>query len=631
MSVPVSDRQRRGGASLAAAALLSTFSACGSPTAPEDPSCAMVPNPGIPLRSGIVRETPVDLQVGEACAVGVETGGSLRLVAAAGPAEYLVAIQSASRVAGASAQLSLTITGGDIAGTSVSGAAVPTSGSGSGAERDSGARWAAGAGWTSAAELRFRWNARRELARVRARPARPELPGLQARLSVAGAPPALGDRLVMRSSVDADLSVDCDRSELVPGVVLGVGAHFAIVEDVEAAGHLTAQQYAEIAAALDDPLYPVSEAYFGSPADLDQNERVLVFVTPIVNRATPRGSSTFIAGFFNPSDLSDVESCPASNSGEVLYVLAPDPDGVFGDPVSVDFAARNIAGVTAHEFTHLITAQQRVTLGGGTFADLEESWLEEGLAHTAEMVVGFAAAGLSPANNLLLDDLVADPITFSMFHLANFRRAGYYMLDPGRTLALGGVDGNDPGGAASLAMRGFSWMLLRWIADQADPGGGGILGGPREEALFLDLTSGGAGRARGIENVERVAGPAIGVAGWRELIARYGLAPLADDADGSPTDDTQVTSLHLPDIFGGLHEEFPDKEPFEEAYPLRPAAIELDGSRHSFTFELFSSASEYFVVRSGAEHGAVDLVLTAGTGGPIASTVQPQIVIQRTR
>jgi len=619
MIVAVSDRQKWG--SFSAIAALLTLSACGSSVAPEDVSCAAVPNPGIPLRSGLVQQTPVDLAPGEACAVRAEVGGALRLAPSDGPATYLIAVQSASRVSGARSSLRLTIGGDGVAAT----------GSPGGTAGASAGPTASGASWSSDAELRFRRNARRELIRVRARPAGRDAVGIEVPRALVAAPPAVGDTLFMRNSVDAELSVDCERSDRIKSVVRAVGRQFAIVEDVEAAGHLTSADYADIVELLDEPLYRVSEAYFGTPADLDDNQRVLVFITPVVNRATPRGSSTFIAGFFNPSDLSDATSCPASNVGEVLYLLAPDPDGHFGDPVNVDFAAVNVPGVSAHEFTHLIAAQQRITKGGGTFADLEESWLDEGLAHTAEIVVGFASAGLVPGANYAFDELAADVEIFNTYFLANFRRAGFYMLRPGLTLALGDDAGEDPGGTESLRMRGFSWMLLRWIADHSDVGGGGILGGAMEETVFRDLTTGGEARARGIENIERAAGPAVGSLEWRELIARYALSPLADDAPGQPTSDSQMTSLHLPDIFAGIHDALPDKDPFRDEHPLQVVVHDLSGAGRSFDFVLSASASEYFVLASPTAHGPVTVTLTTGSGARVTGAVQPQIVIQRTR
>jgi len=609
-------RRRRAVASAVAGAAMV---ACSDATGPTDVDCAVTPNPAIPLLSGLASTTRVSLGPGESCAVRAESGGSLRIAPAAGPATYLIAVQSASRVPAARASLSVKIDGAGATASRLPDEPLNIPFAGTGALVEG-----------ADLELRLRRNIRRELVRRRARPARPARPGELTHLSLSADLPVVGDTIVLRNSVDVNLDVDCSSTDSTPAVVRSVGEHLAVLEDLEVAGGLTDEQHLQIIASLDDPVFRISEAYFGSPADLDGNQRVLVLITPDVNRATPRGSPTFIAGFFNPSDLSDPATCPASNTGEVLYMLAPDPDGVFGDAVDADFAASNAVSVSAHELTHLLAAQQRVTLTGGTFADLDDSWLDEGLAHTAEMVVGLAEAGLTPGSNHDFEALTADPEVFNTFHLSNFRRAGYYLLRPASTLALGDEGGADPGGLNSLEMRGFAWLLLRWIADQSDLEAGGILGGPAEEAIFRELASGGPTRATGIENVERVAAARLGSSNWRDLVARYALTPLADDAEGSPTVETQVTSLHLPDIFAGIHSAIPDRDPFRRPYPLVPETISGGSGGTSLDFDLFSSASAYIVVTTGGGE-PVDVRLTTASGGLISSAVLPQIVIQRTK
>lgn len=603
---------------------VAVLAACDSATGPGEVGCGVpVPNPGVPLRSGFTDRADLDLAPGAGCALRVEAGGAFRLAAGPAGAEYLLAVQSASTVPGARASLSLRIEGpGARANVRDRRTRVPPSTS-----------LAAGGEWASRAELTFRRNARRELARVGARPYRGRSgPGVGPRAAVAPSPPKLGETLLLRSSVDAALSVDCERTDTIDAVVRAVGTHFAIVEDPDAAGHFDAAHYGDILAGIDDLVFPVATAYFGSPADLDGNDRVLVFLTPIVNRATPRGSGTFIAGFFNPSDLSDQITCPASNEGEILYVLAPDPGGQFGDPVDIDFAVRNAVGVTAHELAHLLEAEQRIVFGGGGFPDLEEAWLSEGLAHTAETVVGLSAAGLSPRGNHGFGGLAADVDIFNTYHLANFRRTGFYLRDPSGTLALGDEMSSDPGGVRSLEMRGFAWLFLRWLADQATLSGAGFLGGAAEESLFRDLASGGATFSRGVANIERVAGPLLGSDEWRDLISRYALVPLADDAGGSVSAETQVTTFDLPDTFAGLHEALPATEPFTSAYPLEVTRYALDTApARTFDFDLQASATRFFVLTSAGPHGGVDVTLTTLAGGQVPASVRAQIIVQRTR
>ena len=606
---------RRCARPLAVGATALAIVGCGGVTDLDPEACPVVPNPGIPVASGFEPRAAAGLQSGEACAVRTQGRGAVRLLETSGASEYLVGVQSASEVAAASTSLRLTLSGSSAIATQL--AARASTGSG------------AASSWASDAELRFRRAARRLLrdTAIPARPGRPAGPTL-ARIATT---PERGDTLTLRIAVDAALAVDCRRTEVATAVVRAVGRHFAIIEDVSVAGVLADADYAGVLSDLEDPIFTVGESYFGSPADLDGNGRVLAFVTPIVNRATPPGSSTFVAGFFSPIDLADVESCAASNAGEILYLLAPDPDGEFGDPVGPVFATRNARGVSAHELAHLLIAQQRITLGGGTFADLEESWLDEGLAHTAETAVGFAAAGFVPGRNYGYGELANDRETFRTYHVANLRRAGFYMENPAGTLALGDSDGNDPGGTRSLEMRGFAWLFLRWIADQSDLPAGGILGAGDEDALFRDLAAGGPTRARGTANVLRAAGPRLGVERWRDLLARYGLAPLADDRDGNPTPDSQVTSLDLPDVYAALDEEAQGQETVQGSYPLMIDTFELDGAGRDIRFDVLASTTRYFVLTSATGHGPVDLTLTTGTGDAITSASRSQIVIQRIR
>jgi len=598
------------------AALLVAVTACGDTTGPADGVVCGAPvlNPGVSIRSGFIPHGRVALSEGSSCTLRSEDTGAFELSASEGPAVYLVAIQSASTVAGAVSTLRLTIRGPDAvdATASVSPARSPAVGE-----------------VGSDAELRLRRNARRALERAGARPFRPGRVG--PRTSVAGRPPVVGEPMTFTNSVAPDLDVDCDRTETVTAVVRAVGASFAIAEDVEVAGHITAAEYAGLLQSLEAHVFPVVTAYFGSPADLDANDRVWVLLTAVVNRTTPSGSGTFIAGFFNPSDLSDPATCAASNRGELLYLLAPDPGGEFSNPVEPGFAVSNALGVTAHELEHLLSAEQRVAFGNGSFADLEHAWLGEGLAHIAETAVGFAAADLRPGTDLGYASLVADPDVFAAFHLANFRRAGYHLEDPNGTLALGTASRGDPGGVPSLRMRGFAWLFLRWMADHGSFGGGGILGGDAEEVMFRDLSSGGAALTRGVENVERVAAGVLGSPGWRDLLARWGPAPAADGREPG-TGETRITTFDLPGIFGGLHDALPDTRPFERPFPLVPDTVILERSvAEGFDFDLGASTTAYFVLESGAPHPDVQVRLTTQTGADVPADARPQVVLLRTR
>ena len=598
------------GAPVRAVIAVVAVTGCGGATGPQDSGCG----------------SRIDLASGETCTILLEANGSFELAPGPAGSEYLLAIQSASMVPAARASLSFHVEG-------PGGANLPTERA---EEAPTPARRAGG--WASRAEFLFRRNARRELARVGARPYR-GVPGkgietrarIDARAASGGTPPEPGTTVLMRNSVAPDLSVDCGRTEVIDAVVRAVGTHFVVLEDPAVQGLFDTAAYDAILAGGDDLVFPVDTTYFGSPADLDDNGRVILFFTPIVNRVTPRGSGTFIAGFFNPSDLSNRSDCNASNQGEVLYVLAPDPAGQFGDLVTPEFAAANGPGVAAHELTHLLEAEQRIVIGGGDFTDLEDPWLSEGFAHTAETAVGFFAAGLNPGGNYGFARLAADVGAFNTYQIPNLRRAGFYLQNPAGALALGDEMSRDPGGERSLQMRGFAWLLLRWLADHAALPGGGILGGAAEESMFRDLLTGGPLRSHGVANIERVAAPLLGAQRWRDLLAGFALVPLADDAAGSPSPEAQLTTFDLHDDFEGMNQAFPDKAPFTRPYPLAPTPYALDtDSPRTFDFDVRASGARFFLLTSAEPHGAVALTLTTQGGGAVPASVQGQLIIQRT-
>ncbi len=344
--------------------------------------------------------------------------------------------------------------------------------------------------------------------------------------------PSVGDTLGFLLAVQPDLTVDCqDTDKVITAVVRDVGDGFALVEDTAVTPGL--MDYDALNFELDEIVFPTATEYWGTPADLDDNERVIVLFTAEVNRLTEEGSDTFIAGFFWPGDLSSQAACPASNAGELLYLLAPDPDGDFGDPVTAEAARRNARGVVAHEFQHLLTAQQRVTKGGGSFADLETTWLSEGFAHIAEEVAGLAVAGLQVGSNITFSEAVQTQdrvAAFNNYQLSNFVRLAHFFTEPANTRTLAD---EDPGGFGSLRMRGWGWILLRWVADQY--AGPGSLGQVSASASSVDGAASSASTPE-MGEIEVIRGP--------EAVKSFQLA-------GGTTGRTYVVAVQSADTTAG--------------------------------------------------------------------------------
>ncbi|MXW68213.1 MAG: hypothetical protein F4Z72_14600 [Gemmatimonadales bacterium] len=603
--------------------------ACADATGPSDELCPVVAG------RGAARAT-LSLAAGEMCVLPAEGVQVVEIGGGNASAGYLLVVQSALRRPGGTTRLRLDAQARGAAARvprvpSLAAPARALPADVFGFENDR-----PGLEEASRAELAFRTNARRAVrgARpLRPTPAASSDPGMTRANAAptAPTPPSVGDTVIFSNAVHPNLDVDCDGIHDVTAVVRAVGPNFAIVEDLDGAGAVRGGGYEAVLGALEISVLPVLSAYFGEPADIDRNGVVWILFTPVVNRTTPRDSETRILGFFNPADLADPEDCPASNGGEILYLLAADPDGRFSKPVLEKFATTGAVGVAAHELAHLISAERRTVLARGSFASLEETWLSEALAHSAETFVGLSRASLSPGRNYGFSELFADSEDFATYHFPNFRRSAFYLLGPHRTPALGDAYARDPDGISSLAMRGFGWLFLRWLADQYASEGGGRLGGPAEEAIFHDLAGGGEARARGVANVERVASAHGGPGTWDALLAAWALAPIADDLRGAPSA-TQVETLHLRDVFAALHRELEGRAPFARAFPLEAMDIPLaDATDTRIDFELAASTGYYFRLESEGPHPEMRLKLTTQAGLAVPSSEAVRLVVLRTR
>jgi hypothetical protein len=260
------------------------------------------------------------------------------------------------------------------------------------------------------------------------------------------------------------------------------------------AGGLTDAELRAFGDEFDRQIYPVDVQNFGAPTDLDRNERVIIVFTREVNALTPRGSGGYVGGFFFAGDLfprvgtPSLGACPRSNVGEIFYLLAPDPTGtVNGNPRSKGLVLQTAAGTIAHELEHLINASRRIYVNNAeTF---EESWLDEGLAHSAEELNFYAASGLTPRQNLdvaKLNNLTGTSQVVNAFYKYALDNLGRYMT------YLQAPDSNSVIGEDGLETRGGSWAFLRYSADRL---GGG------DQPFFFKLVN---SRTSGIANMRQV-------------------------------------------------------------------------------------------------------------------------------
>ena len=557
-----------------------------------------------------------------------------------GGAEYAIAVQSASRTPEAAASMLLTVEG-DAAAANPSRASQAAAGRPPVQARPS-VPPLRDPRVDDETHLRLHRRAREELRRSGATPfrgGRRPAGVTVASLSAADVPPPVGDVRIFNIAVLPGLEVDCMSTQTATGEAKLVGTNFVFYEDQRVAGNFMPADYAKLAAELDARVFPINTEYWGSPADIDGNQRVIVFFTPEVNGLVPPGSGAIVDGFIFFGDLGNPQSCQVSNVAEILYVLAPDPGGQFGDPIDAAEAIASARRVVAHEFQHLLSAQQRLPpIGNGTFDDLDDLWLLEAAAHVAEEVAGLAAAGLGTRANITLAEAIPDQNgldAFNDFHLANYARLRDYMEDPENTLALGTTDGRDPIGVESLKMRGFGYLFLRWVADQFAPAAPvGTVPGSGEHLFFREISTGGGSLMTGTDNVLRAIQTVGGATPtWDELVAQYSSVPPATDAaPGSAPGFTQLATWDLRDVYLGLHNNAGSGSSFPDEYPLAETAVAFSpgSNQNSGAFDVLASTARYFRL-TGSATTPVRLRLTSPNGSRLPDGARPQVTIVRIR
>jgi len=329
--------------------------------------------------------------------------------------------------------------------------------------------------------------------------------------SLLAAAAALGDTIPYRVP-DVLASDLCTTFFSVRGVVKAVGKKVQVALDVNAAANgFTAADFTAIAAEFDDLIFKTDTSWFGAPTDINKDGRVTILYTPEVNKFTPKGSNSYIGGFFWGGDLftkadyqaaSPPISCPQTNEQEVFYLLAADPSGTFGDPRSTALVRQSTRGTIAHEFQHMIN--QGIRQFNPDADSFEVDWLNEGLSHFAEEAVGRASRGFGDFQSLSFSDVRTNTDDYNAFFQQNLARFSTWLVRPDTSSPIGSNADKD------LGPRGAAWALLRYTADHYAPG--------NARAFFRRLV---AGPQISVTNLVARAGVPFDqiISGW--LIANY--------------------------------------------------------------------------------------------------------------
>ena len=403
------------------------------------------------------------------------------------------------------------------------------------------------------------------------------------RLSVLSAQLTVGSTVTLNANANSACASPVYRT----GRVAAVGSKAIVIADASnPAGGFTDAEYAAIAAQFDTLVHPTDVAAFGEPTDIDGNGHVVLFFTRAVNALTPRDSKSYVSGFFFGRDLfpnaatDELQACAGSNFGEMFYLLVPDPTGtVNGNTFSKSYVQGIIAATIAHEYEHLINASRRVYVNTAA-TDFEDTWLDEGLAHVAEELVFYEAAGLAPNRNLDATTIRSSALyknAFNTHALSNFGRLELLLESPSPHSPFADDD--------SLQTRGATWSFLRYAADQT---------GTSTTAWSKLVNSSSTGMA----NLRAVFGSDVG-----SLARDWATSLVADDVSGAAAR-YQQPSWNLRSLYGALT---------SAAYPLATTAL-ANGVASSATLAAGGAAYFRFAVPAGQSATIAWGTLPSGVG-----------------
>ncbi len=396
--------------------------------------------------------------------------------------------------------------------------------------------------------------------------------GVQAAAQLMAQPP-VGSRRDFWVIRNTDALPDATRDDFdrVTATLEFVGTHTLLyVDNAAPSPGLTDSDIEDLGHLYDEILYESDVDFFGEPSDFDNNDRVIILLTPTVNKLTEPDADGVVVGFFFGLDLFDpgtpnCDICEFSNDGEVFYGLVPDENGIHSDPRERELVLRLLPGVMVHETVHMINYRFKIFVH--IAPALEELWLSEGLAHMGEELGGDeadAAGEADAANNL---------------YGANFSRAASFLEKPD-TSSLTVVSGS-----GTLNERGAAWLFLRWLAEQYG------------DFVFRDIVS---AAPNGVANIEVQTGE-----DFFRLFADWAVALWADDLTiPGLADRYQFPKWRLRSI---LVPQEPPQEYFLQPEPLTFAELRTSG----ITRPLAASSPLYIALTANGETSDLQLELTA--------------------
>jgi hypothetical protein len=381
------------------------------------------------------------------------------------------------------------------------------------------------------------------------------------------------------------------------------GSVLLYVDTLAPANGFTPEQLQAFGQLFDQTLYPIDTAAFGPPSDVDQNQHVIMLMSPAVNALTPRSqcqTQGYIAGFFEEEDLGGGATDPNSNHGEIFYSIVPDPSAASSCAHTAADVGSSVPGTFTHELQHLISFSQHAVVHGG---DPEYGWLDEGLSIVAEELGSLYYEQRCPGTACRTNPSQLFPDSSQGF-VQNFLYDSYqYALHPDTASVTLHEDSDD-----GFAWRGGDWLLMRWLGDQM---GSGFY-------RRLDQSS-----STGLANIQAASGQSFAA-----LFANFGLSLFTDSLPGFPRATApagdRFVSRNVRQLWARLYATSSGSS-IPRAYPVQVTSITADTSGTMMN----PGTMSYFRLDTPSNLATVSLQFAGPGGSAIPSSARPQLVIFR--
>jgi hypothetical protein len=416
------------------------------------------------------------------------------------------------------------------------------------------------------------------------------------------APPAVGT--IRTFHVRSTFSVNNPTWKAVNARLRYAGANVLLYIDTLAPSDgFSDAQVQQFASYFDQTLYPIDTAAFGQPSDVDQNGRVIMLMSPVVNADTPAQqcqTQGYVLGFFDPVDF-DGPADTNSNQGEIFYSIVPDSLGTVSCAHKVSDVMFAAPSTFLHELQHLIDFSQHVVLRGG---NPQPGWLDEGLSIAAEELgsLYYENRCPPPACRTSPDQLFPDS---SQSFIQGFLYDSYqYALNPD-TASLTLHSDADNG----FAWRGGDWALVRWLGDQFG------------NSVFrkMEQTS-----STGVASIEAATGQS-----FPAMFADFGLAIYTDSLPGLPRNTAapadRFTTRNLEQLWARLFATSGPATDIPLSMPLQLTAITSDTT----PAHLYPGTSAYYRLDTPPSTAAVTLLFSAPGAHALSAALHPQLAIFR--